>query len=199
VTELLTSQRELDAAVEILLKSGKSRAATLIVEYCAEPSERQMFQKYAAFCVDGEVIPRHLMQSREWMVKSSSRVHDDGHREEERRYLDTNPHAEWIRRVFTLARIDYGRLDYGIVGGRPQAYEINTNPTIISAEIEKPNPASEWFLGVFAERLARLEASTPNGRAPRSIRVEQPLKGLGARIVGALLHRVTGRQLRRPI
>jgi len=199
VTELLTSQRELDAAVEVVVTTGKSRASTLVVEYCAEPSERQLFRKYAAFYLDGEVVPRHLMLSREWMVKASSRVHDDTYREEERRYLDSNPHAEWIRRVFTLARIDYGRLDYGIVGDRPQAYEINTNPTIISAETEKPNAASVWFLGVFAERLARLEASTPNGRAPRSIRLERPLKGLGARIAGAVLQRLAGRQLRRPI
>ena len=199
LTRLLASQRELDQAVEALVKTGKNRGSILIVEYCAEASERQLYRKYAAYSVEGEVIPRHLMVSREWVVKANSRVDEDAHREEERLYLDTNPHAEWIRRVFSLARIDYGRIDYGIVGGRPQAYEINTNPTIISAETEKPNPASEWFFGVFAERLARLEAATPNGRAPRSVRLERPLKSLGARVAGTLLHRLIGRQLRRPI
>ena len=199
VTGLLASQRELDQAVEALVKAGKSRGSSLVVEYCAEASERQLYRKYAAYCVDGEIIPRHLMVSREWVVKANSRVEEDAHRDEERRYLDTNPHAEWIRRVFTLARIDYGRLDYGIVGGRPQAYEINTNPTIVGAETEKPNPASVRFFGVFAERLVRLEAATPNGRTPRSIRLEPPLKDRGARIAGALLHRLFGRQLRRPI
>jgi hypothetical protein len=199
VTRLLASQRELDQAVDATTKSGKSRSALVVVEYCAEPSAQKLYRKYAAYCVEGEVIPRHLMVSREWVVKSGSRVDEADHREEERRYLDGNPHAEWIRRVFALARIDYGRIDYSIVSGRPQAYEINTNPTILSAEAETPNPASAWFFGVFAERLARLEAATPNGRAPRWTRLEPPLKRLGARIAGAILHRLTGRQLRRPI
>ena len=29
-----------------------------------------------------------------------------------------------------MARIDYGRIDYGVLAGEPQVWEINTNPTI---------------------------------------------------------------------
>ena len=32
--------------------------------------------------------------------------------------------------MFGLAAIDYGRVDYGVLDGAPQAWEINTNPTI---------------------------------------------------------------------
>jgi hypothetical protein len=102
--------------------------------------------------------------------------------------------------VFGIARIDYGRVDYGLVGSRPHAYEINTNPTIISAEAVKPNPASVWFLERFAQRLGKLEAATPSGSdARRSVLIEKPLKSFGARIAGAVLQRVAKRQLRRSI
>ena len=101
--------------------------------------------------------------------------------------------------MFAIARIDYGRIDYGIVGGRPQVYEINTNPTVFSAETLTRSLAGEWFSGVFAEHLGLLESSAPHARARGSIRLEHPLKGLGARVAGAMLQRLVGRQLRRPI
>ncbi len=199
-TALLHSQSELDAALAALVSDGRRRESILTVEFCAEPCERRLFRKYAAFYVDGAVIPRNVMQSQSWLVKSSSRFTDETFLEEERAYLASNPHADWIRRVFGIARIDYGRVDYGLVGSRPHAYEINTNPTIISAEAVKPNPASVWFLERFAQRLGKLEAATPSGSdARRSVLIEKPLKSFGARIAGAVLQRVAKRQLRRSI
>ena len=38
------------------------------------------------------------------------------------------------RRVFDLAGIDYGRIDYGVAGGVPQVWEINLNATLGRAE-----------------------------------------------------------------
>ena len=51
--------------------------------------------------------------------------------EKERRYLETNPHEQDLREFFKLARIDYGKIDYSILGDRLQVWEINTNPHII--------------------------------------------------------------------
>jgi hypothetical protein len=64
------------------------------------------------------------------MVKWDARIFDRSRAAEEIRYLDTNPHEAWIREVFRLARIEYGRVDYGILAGKPQVWEINTNSTI---------------------------------------------------------------------
>ena len=36
----------------------------------------------------------------------------------------------WLRRVFAVAGVDYGRVDYGVLDGVPQVWEINLNPTI---------------------------------------------------------------------
>lgn len=198
-TGLLHTEAELEAAIESVVKTGVSRASTLVVEYCAEPSEGSIYRKYAAMYLDGDVIPRHLMVSTDWVVKLASRIVGVTQREEEQAYLDGNPHCDWIRRVFTLARIDYGRIDYGMVGGTPQAYEINTNPTIIAAETEKLTPASEWFVAVLGSRLEKLEAATPVARAGRSVRIDRPIKRLAARVTSAVLQHVSRRQLRRPI
>jgi len=94
-TGLLASQRELDTAIAALSRAGKSRGSRIVVEYCAEPSEQNLYRKYAAFCLDGEIIPRHLMVSSGWMIKESSRIVDDAKREEELLYVQSNPHADW--------------------------------------------------------------------------------------------------------
>ena len=33
---------------------------------------------------------------------------------------------------FALANIDYGRIDYGIVDGQVQTFEINNNPSVLT-------------------------------------------------------------------
>ena len=48
---------------------------------------------------------------------------------EELDYVTNNPHAAWLEEVFTVAGIEFGRIDYGVYHGRPQVWEINTNPT----------------------------------------------------------------------
>jgi hypothetical protein len=50
--------------------------------------------------------------------------------EEENAILREDPYRDTLRQVFELAEIEYGRADFGIVEGKPQIYEINTNPTI---------------------------------------------------------------------
>jgi len=48
-------------------------------------------------------------------------------------FLRENPHAEWARQVFEMAHIEYGRLDYGVRNGQPQAWEINFTPALTGA------------------------------------------------------------------
>ena len=45
--------------------------------------------------------------------------------------MQTNPHEAELRAIFKLARIDYGRIDYGIKDGQIQVWEINTNPMLL--------------------------------------------------------------------
>jgi hypothetical protein len=103
----------------------------LVIEHAAEPGPDGLFRKYGALFVGGKVLPWHLVASRTWMVKSAFRVSNEQILGEERRYNLENPHRDALARVFASANIEYGRVDYGLVAGRLQIYEINTNPAVV--------------------------------------------------------------------
>ena len=70
-----------------------------------------------------------------WLVKDQKhepRLHEHpgyrGFLEAECDFVANGRFRDVLRRAFELARVDYGRADFAIVGGRPQIYEINTNP-----------------------------------------------------------------------
>jgi hypothetical protein len=62
---------------------------------------------------------------------------------EEFELLDRTDFLPTIDAAMAIAGIDYGRADFGLVGGLPQIYEINTNPVL---GLEGPRP--------FQSRLA---------------------------------------------
>ena len=89
------------------------------------------------------MLPRHVLFGRDWNLKTTDLEGPafDAERDE---YLKANPHAREIARIFELARIDFGRIDYGLLDGRPQVWEINTNPTMRTVT---------WHLTQFFEEL----------------------------------------------
>jgi hypothetical protein len=56
--------------------------------------------------------------------------------------VEDNPHEAWLRRVCELGGVEYGRVDYGMLDGRLQLWEINTNPTI-GADLAHEAPTTE--------------------------------------------------------
>ncbi len=145
------------------LQAGLRRAADagidlrgmIIVEQLDTAGAGGIHRKYGAFYVAGRVIPRHLMFSRSWVVKVADLL-DPALLAEERRFIETNPHAEQIGRMFSIARIDYGRIDYWIDGdARMQVWEINTNPIIVNDTYTDPARAAlaRGFAQVFNAAL----------------------------------------------
>jgi hypothetical protein len=86
------------------------------------------------------------------VVKGTNVELDDDLRAKEYEYLRDNPHEDLLREVFRLAEIDYGRVDYTVVGGRVQIFEINTNPNVYSGSERRQK---EWYpdLPVASDRL----------------------------------------------
>ena len=64
---------------------------------------------------------------------------------EEREYFDNHPHDAWLWEVFRIANIEFGRIDYGIVDGVPQVWEINTNPTLSRSDRQPHVDTHEQF------------------------------------------------------
>jgi len=130
LTPLLESPSALETALASLLGRRMRLEELLVVEFCDTRDARGVYRKYSSFNVGGRVIPRCMECSRDWMVKWSGRILSAECAAEESRYLGGNPHEDWIREVFRLANVEYGRIDYGVRAGEPQVWEINTNPTI---------------------------------------------------------------------
>jgi hypothetical protein len=193
LTSLLSTPAELDAAVVRLRRTGVSLDATIIVEFADTADATGLYRKYSAFIVGDRIVPRHVFFSRDWHVKSWQLVNAEllG---EELAYLDTNPHERELRAIFTAARIDYGRIDYGLAPGGLEVWEINTNPTIVWPSVERRpredvharfaamlEPAWRELDGVSAagEALRRRAAAVRFGgrRILRRLRGERPSRG----------------------
>lgn len=130
LTGLLHSPGELRRALRSLQVRGHRQADLLIVEYCHTADSQGRFRKYAAFKVGKAIIPCHLLVGEHWMMKSEGDHKTLELAHEELAYLTDNPHANWLEQVFGLAGVGFGRIDYGVKGGVPQAWEINLNPTL---------------------------------------------------------------------
>ncbi len=124
---LLRSRDELAAHLETL---GDRREGKVVVEFCDAADAGGVVRKYGAFKVKGRIIARQIHFSREWVVREPD-IRTPQSTREELDYVETNPHAEQLAEIFDLARIDYGRVDYSVVDGRIQVWEINTNPMIL--------------------------------------------------------------------
>lgn len=170
-TELLHGPDELAAAIAKLEAEGKSRDQRMITEYCAEADSEGRFRKYGAFLLDGEILPRHLLVNKHWVAKGRDREACNETIPEQIEYNETNPHAAELRRAFEVACVDYGRVDYTIVDGRVQIYEINTNPQITVPGWGGGDPRRARIKVEFAERFVERVAPWAEGAARTTVPV----------------------------
>lgn len=172
---LIAGQAELDAAIDQLAGKGHPRGSMMVVEYHAGPDARGRFRKHAVFRVGERLLPMHCLFADEWMVKrGSSAKATDEELALEKDFIATNPHAEHLRRVFDMAAIQYGRVDYAVIDGRIEVYEINTNPNVKFYTNPDTYPRRSLYMKPL--RLRFLEAmraiDTPSEGAP--IRLAHP-------------------------
>ena len=156
---LLREPQEVDQAIVRLLLSGIAVENVLVAEFC-DTSTDGLFRKYSAFRVGDLIVPRHLIFSRKWVQKVPDLL-DAALLEEERRYLESNPHATEIRAVFDTAQIEYGRIDYGVHEGRIQVWEINTNPLVMMPRDRYSRqhlPAQEIFAASIRAAFEAIDA-----------------------------------------
>lgn len=138
-TDLIHDDAGFDAALARLADRGLPRRGRIAVGYAASRDADGYFRKYGAFNVFGRIIPQHIHRSGMWVTKRNLPEHSWAYpatREaksadivsEELEFVRQNPHRDVLLRAFEVGGIEFGRADYGIVDGRVQIYEINTNP-----------------------------------------------------------------------
>ena len=125
---LLHTEAEFRAEVARLRAEGKSLTGRIAVQYLSARDDQGRHRKYGAFRFGDHIIPQHLMVSDTWIVKRDLTDLASQLIEEERSYVVENPHAEQLLKIFDLAEIDFGRIDYCVPNGRIEVFEINTNP-----------------------------------------------------------------------
>ncbi len=130
LSPLLHSRREIEAAIGRAIVRGRRLDNLLVVEFCDTSDARGYYRKFAAYVVGDRILPRSVEVGRAWMLKHSRSDFTREILEEEREYVVANPHREQLARIFSVARAEYGRIDYAVRDGRVQTWEINLHPTI---------------------------------------------------------------------
>lgn len=146
LSPILHTEAGLARAVVAALLRGYRFRDLLAVEYCHTADGEGVFHKYSALVVGPHIVPRSVTTSRKWVTKIGGRITDPAAARAEREYVEGSPHEQWLRGVAALGGVEYGRIDYGLREGRPELWEINTNPTI-GAQLAKPLP-NAWPEGV---------------------------------------------------
>jgi hypothetical protein len=82
--------------------------------------------------------------------------------EEHLRYVETNPHRDQLEKVFELGGIEYGRIDYCVVDGRVQTFEINTNPTVVQGRAHHAGDMTP-YTRLHEDALLRLRERAADG------------------------------------
>lgn len=180
LTPLLRSASDVTRLLRWFVWKGYRREDLLVVEFCETADREGLYRKYSAYIVGDRIIPRCIEFGSRWMVKHDSRTFTDARIQEEHEYVTANPHESWLREVFALANITYGRADYALKDGAPQVFEINLNPTVgryrprnedsedTLRVRERRRPTNETFYAAFNAAWAALD---PHTAPPGSIAI----------------------------
>lgn len=172
--ELIADQNSLDIRLAQMMEQGVPLAGKLVIEYAGQEVSPGVWQRFSTYRVGDRLIAHHNVVDFRWVAKD---VEDEGRLlthpmlptfiESERRFVAGNLHEDVLRRAFDLAGIDYGRADFSLLDGRPQIFEINTNPAHASHRTlyKETFPARVATQRLAEERLydALRAADLPNG------------------------------------
>ncbi len=131
LTDLLHGWDETLHAIESAVAAGAPVTSLLLVEYAAEPVRPGLFRKLSVFRIGDAYFGANCVHEDNWLVKHGTKgIAPPELYEDELRIVRDNPFKVTLKPVFELAAIEYGRADFGLVGGKAQIYEINSNPHI---------------------------------------------------------------------
>lgn len=198
-SDLIKDAQHLEKVTNALVDRGDDRDRLILEEFLDTKDERGFYRKYSAFAVGERVVPRHIFYSKKWVVRTPDFV-DEATIAAELDFVNTNPHRDQLEHIFKLSRTQLGRIDYALVDGKVQVWEINSNPQLMSAR-DGGGPArmpvhekgSELLKTAFREVLDRPVPKTGPMRNPAfEIRSRNELATVFRRSLYHLL-RATGR------
>ncbi|HUG12459.1 MAG TPA: hypothetical protein VMM36_15685 [Opitutaceae bacterium] len=166
-TGLLYSEAELEDALAKLLIRGHPPDRLIVVEFQDTSQGTGRFKKFGAFRLGEHVYTGHMMAAGEWSVKRE--INDsDLVGDEDLNFVRNNPYADQIMQAFQVAGLTWGRIDFGVLDGRIQVWEINDNPKLGSSIFNRSmgrkisrRVSREIRRGVFATEMAKVVPGDP--------------------------------------
>ncbi|MCA9403505.1 MAG: hypothetical protein KC897_06970 [Candidatus Omnitrophica bacterium] len=131
-TGLLTDRQALNKELERLAHSGEDLRKWLVTEFCNVIDRHGIYRKYSSFVFGTTIIPRHLFFSKDWIQKFDMNLPELDQGREELDFHQHNHFTDQLAAIFDIAGVQFGRIDFGVLNGRVQTWEINTNPMIIA-------------------------------------------------------------------
>jgi len=160
---LLNSKEELKEKLDDLAAKPEVRTDDLIIiQYCAEEYREGIFKKYSVYRIGDLMVPSTPVTEDNWTVKYGPEGplcnEDDFELIVEE--IKEKKFVEEMREVFDIANITYGRIDFSLVNGRPQIYEINTNP-MLTFELKHRSKVYQGGIRIARDAfLSALEANS---------------------------------------
>lgn len=172
-TPLLHNAEELRAALETLRAGERPTQPLLVVEWLNYGDAEGVFRKYSMFRWGDIVVRKHVLFSSGWLLRTPEegpRFEAPEFLAEEQAFLagggDGDAHDAQVRQIFGVLGIDYGRIDYAVVDGRIQVFEINTNPLALRPKQLEPGPRRPVHAAFAARAEAAWRAADPMPSAP---------------------------------
>lgn len=163
LSPLIDNERDLADALRDLEERGELTDRLLIAEFRGTADENGIYRKYGAFVVGDRVFPKNINVSKNWITKTCC-FSDPDLLEEEKDYVAADPHHDWLEKIFSLAKIDFGRIDYSMSNGNMVVWEINTNPVVSpSSRATRTGPREAVYDLVESRMSLALEALFENG------------------------------------
>ena len=174
LTALLATPEQAETALREALDGGYAISDLGFVEFRAEPTDGRSYRKHVCYRVGERILRAETVSDTEWMAKMGAlgEASEEDYKAELSEVADY-PHALHMKEVFDVAGVAFGRADFGIVAGRPEVHEINTNPTI-GRLLEHPSETRMKASRMMLEDLYGIAAPTP-GRTDPGVEIRSVL------------------------
>lgn len=159
-SDLIHDEIAFEAALRSLRDRGLPLHRRIAVGFSGKPFADGRFRRYSAYIIGGRVFGDELFVSGKWAVKDEVAEWSAEVAAEELAFVRANPHERELQKAFAIGHIDFGRADYGVVDGRVEVYEINTNPTFALGH-RRPDRAERVALARRATIDALRAVDTP--------------------------------------
>src|SRR5579862_4738847 len=165
-TPLIANWHHLEGWLLRAMLGGTDPDDLLITEFCETRGSDGLYRKYSVYLVGDELFAKHIHFSRNWMLKNPDLATAET-LEEERTYMEDIPDKAELRRIFDLAHVQYGRVDYAYRCGKIQVWEINTNPVLLLPEVRPEHvPAQRYFAANLLNALMAIDSESTLEHVP---------------------------------